>query len=275
MSNNTKQHFATGKWFSIGSSGPTVDGRVIKPEWLTQAATNYDPATYTALINIEHYRPFSPKNDFSGLGKVTALKTETDAGVTKLYAQIEPTDKLIALNQGQEKIFTSMELVSNFAETQEAYLVGLAVTDSPASLRTDALQFSTNPESLLFSEFSAMSEKNQNPAPQEPAPVPAINAADSVPTEEKTGGLFANLFAKFNGNDAKVQELAENTQQGFQAAAQAMDKNQQANDQKFADLNQKIDALTEKLAGEPTPAQPQVHLHTGAAATVTHTQADY
>ena len=275
MSNNTKQHFATGKWFSIGSSGPTVDGRVIKPEWLTQAATNYDPATFTALINIEHYRPFSPKNDFSGLGKVTALKTETKAGVTKLYAQIEPTDKLIALNQGQEKIFTSMELVLNFAESQEAYLVGLAVTDSPSSLGTDALQFSTNPESLLFSEFSAMSEKNQNPAPQEPNPAPVAATVDTVQSEEKSGGLFSSLFAKFNGNDAKVSALAENTQQGFQAAADAMEKNQQTTDQKFADLNQRIDDLANKLAGEPAPAQPQVNLHIGAAPTVTHAQADY
>ena len=120
-----------------------------------------------------------------------------------------------------------------------------------------------------------MSEKNQNPAPQEPTPVPAVSAADAAPSEEKTGGLFSSLFAKFNGNDAKVQELAENTQQGFQAAADAMDKNQQATDQKFADLNQKIDDLAKKLAGEPAPAQQPVNLHTGAAATVTHTQAEY
>uniref|UniRef100_UPI000361A7D7 capsid scaffolding protein n=1 Tax=Uliginosibacterium gangwonense TaxID=392736 RepID=UPI000361A7D7 len=42
----------------------------------------------------------------------------------------------------RQKVYTSCEINTNFAETGEAYLVGLAVTDNPASLGTEMLQFS-------------------------------------------------------------------------------------------------------------------------------------
>ena len=44
-------------------------------------------------------------------------------------------------DEGQ-KIYSSMEIMSNFADTGKAYLVGLAITDTPASLGTTA-NFST------------------------------------------------------------------------------------------------------------------------------------
>ena len=86
---------------------------------------------YGARINLEHYRPYSPKNDYSGLGDVLELKAETTDGVTRLYARIDPTEKMLGYIKDREKVFTSMELMKPFGDTGKAYLVGLAMTTRP------------------------------------------------------------------------------------------------------------------------------------------------
>src|SRR5690606_38778722 len=53
-----------------------------------------------------------------------------------------PNDSLLALNKKGQKIYSSMEIQPKFSDTGKAYLVGLALTDSPASLGTEALEFS-------------------------------------------------------------------------------------------------------------------------------------
>ena len=45
--------------FVLGSKA-TTDGRVIEREWLTQMAASYNPQVYTALINMEHIKGFTP-----------------------------------------------------------------------------------------------------------------------------------------------------------------------------------------------------------------------
>lgn len=132
-------------WFRIATAGDTSDGRQIEASWITQMAKNYNPKTYGARIWNEHMRSMMPDGPFGAYGDVLALKTEkvTINGEEKdaLFAQIEPTDALIVLNKKKQKIYTSIEVSEKFANTGEAYLVGLAVTDSPASLGTDMLQF--------------------------------------------------------------------------------------------------------------------------------------
>src|SRR5690606_21187551 len=59
-----------------------------------------------------------------------------------LLARIEANEQLQELVEKGQKIFTSIEVSPNFAKTGKAGLVGLAVTDTPASLGTEALQFS-------------------------------------------------------------------------------------------------------------------------------------
>jgi hypothetical protein len=58
-----------------------------------------------------------------------------------LFAQIDATPDLVAMNKARQKIYTSCEIDPNFARSGEAYLTGLAVTDSPASLGTEILAF--------------------------------------------------------------------------------------------------------------------------------------
>ena len=136
----------TSKWFVVATEGATTDGRSINRTWIEQMAANYDPKKYGARINLEHIKLRWYESDephAKCYGDVLALKTEeTEEGKLQLLAKIDPTDDLIKLNKDRQKIYTSIECDPNFADTGEAYLVGLAVTDNPASLGTEMLVFS-------------------------------------------------------------------------------------------------------------------------------------
>ena len=149
------------KWFRVAVAGDTTDGREIQADWIIQMAQSYDPNKYGARINIEHFRSIYPDGVFGAYGDVLALKTEkvTIDGEEKdaLFAQIEPTESLIALNKKKQKVYTSIEVDENFAKTGSAYLIGLAVTDSPASLGTEMLQFAAG------AKVNPFADKKQRP----------------------------------------------------------------------------------------------------------------
>lgn len=133
------------KFKRVAVAGQTTDGRTIAPEWLTQAAKNYNREKYGARVNLEHYLSPFPDSDFRAYGDVISVyaeEVEID-GEKKmaLFADIDPTEDLIKLNKARQKVYTSVELDLDFAGTGEAYLVGLAVTNTPASLGTEYLQF--------------------------------------------------------------------------------------------------------------------------------------
>lgn len=134
------------KFFRVAVEGATTDGRTIERQWLLDAAETYNPNTYGARVWLEHYRSVLPDGPFKAYGDVVALKTEEIeiAGKQKLalFAQIDPTSDLIALNKARQKMFTSIEIRPKFSDTGRAYLDGIAVTDTPASLGTEMLAFS-------------------------------------------------------------------------------------------------------------------------------------
>lgn len=135
-------------FIKIGQAGNTVDGRVIREDWLNDMAESYDPATYTALIWPEHMR-------WSGnYGEVVELKAEKDeSGVLCLYARLKPNYLLLWQNAAGQKLFYSMEIRPDFAKSGKAYLEGLAVTDSPASLGMESTRFSArkqHPDSIFI-----------------------------------------------------------------------------------------------------------------------------
>ncbi|WP_065759679.1 GPO family capsid scaffolding protein [Pseudomonas defluvii] len=140
------------KWTRIAVEGATTDGRNIERSWIEDMASTYSPNTYGARINCEHIKWAWPGGEFGAYGDVFALKAEEVEinGVKKLalFAQLEPNDALIALNKAGQKIYTSIEVDPKFADSGKAYLVGLAVTDTPASLGTEALSFSAQHGSL-------------------------------------------------------------------------------------------------------------------------------
>ncbi len=123
-------------WHRIAKEGATTDGRTISAEWLTQMAANFDPAKYGCRVNMEHIKGLLPEGPFKAYGDVTALKTEADddASSVCLLRSTPPTNSR-PWSKKRQKVYTSMEIDLDFADTGEAYLVGLAVTDSPRLTR--------------------------------------------------------------------------------------------------------------------------------------------
>jgi hypothetical protein len=124
-------------WKRVATSGKTADGRNIDPQDLRDMAAAYDPDIYTAVIWFEHIRYMG------NFGSVTEVKSEDiDGGKVALFAKLAPNDRLLQLNKEAQKLFTSIEIQPQFADTGKPYLRGLAVTDDPSSLGTQPLHFS-------------------------------------------------------------------------------------------------------------------------------------
>jgi hypothetical protein len=128
-------------WKRVATSGTTADGREILPQELRDAAETYKPSKYTAVIWSEHERWMGSHGTVYAV-RLVEEGEDLEPGQIALEAQLKPNDKLLALNDQGEKLFTSIEITPNFANTGKAYLTGLAVTDSPASLGTQELYFS-------------------------------------------------------------------------------------------------------------------------------------
>lgn len=152
------------KFFRIGVEGDTCDGRIISAGDIQEMAETYDPRVYGCRINLEHLRGLLPDGVFKRYGDVVELKAEKiddDSalnGKWALFAKITPPDDLIAMNKAAQKVYTSMEIQPNFANTGKCYLVGLAVTDDPASLGTEYLEFCRNAKHNPLQRFKANPE---------------------------------------------------------------------------------------------------------------------
>lgn len=144
-------------WIRAAVAGNTVDGRQISETAVTEVADSYTQETYNARIWPEHIRGIAPGGLFKALGDVVQVKAEriksgSLVGKLGLYVKLAPHEDLIALVRGGQKVHLSVELQTNFAGTGKAYLVGLGVTDSPASLGTGIMKFSTSDrQNNLFS----------------------------------------------------------------------------------------------------------------------------
>ncbi len=168
MKSERELHMAKSKFFRVAVEGETVDGRKIERNWLTEAAASYNPATYAARVNMEHIRGITADKPFKAFGDVLALKAEEVdlelGGKTErkmaLFAEIEPTDELLAMNRDKQKLYTSIEIAPSFANTKKAYMVGLAVTDSPASLGTERLTFAVKHPDVTQFQPKPMTEGN-------------------------------------------------------------------------------------------------------------------
>ena len=148
------------KWFRVATEGATTDGRKISREWIEQMAKNYDPGKYGARVWMEHMRGLFADGPFRAFGDVLAVEAkENGEGQLELFVQLDPTDDLIEMNKQRQKVYSSIEVDHDFADTGEAYLVGMAVTDSPASLGTEMLQFSANAQN---NPLNARKEKPSN-----------------------------------------------------------------------------------------------------------------
>lgn len=204
------------KFFRVAVEGATTDGRTIERQWLVDAAETYNPNTYGARVWLEHFRSVLPDGPFKAYGDVVALKTEEVevAGKKKLalFAQIEPTADLIALNKARQKIFTSIEIRPKFADTGRAYLDGIAVTDTPASLGTEMLTFSAQ-----HPDANPLKARKHDPDNLFSEAIEiALEFEEVTDSESKVAGLFSRVMEalgkskdKAVKDDAQFSELTE------------------------------------------------------------------
>jgi len=152
----------TTKPFAIATEGPTIDGRLITRQQIEDMAKSYDPAVYTALVNLEHFISFSPDSSFSAYGKVLKLGTrETDILGEKrlqLTAVADVSEAAADLQYKGKKAFASCEIMPNFIGKGISYLTGLALTDSPASTGTESMRFSAFSDSKQRSRYTFAGE---------------------------------------------------------------------------------------------------------------------
>lgn len=207
MAGNSKKFRS--KMFRIGVEGATTDGRKIERSWLEEMAASYNRDTYGARINIEHIKGLSPDSQFGAYGDVVALKGEEIQinGETKyaLFAQLEPNDALLALNKKGQKIYSSMEIQPKFADTGKAYLVGLALTDSPASLGTEALEFSAQHGTLT----SRKQDKDNLFTAAELAELEFEEVTDQPGAFKDLAARVKALFTKGKETEGQFSELGE------------------------------------------------------------------
>jgi len=151
------------KYFRVVVEGATCDGRDVTRQQIQEMAESYSPQLYGARCNLEHLKSLSPDSTFRMYGDVEAAKAEEIAdgplkGKLALYALIDATDEMVELNKKRQKVYSSVEINPSFADTGKAYLMGLAFTDSHASLGTEMLQFCAN------SPVNPLATRKSNPA---------------------------------------------------------------------------------------------------------------
>ena len=214
-------------WVCIATEGKAVDGRDITRDWLTDMAETYDPTYYTAVIWPDHDR-------WSSYGTVQALKTEEVDGKLKLFAILCPNRDLIYYNQNGQYQFCSIEPFENFADLGRTYLLGLGVTDEPASTGTTHLKFSNN--------------KGQAVATSEPLDLSMFK----LPKHEKADGLIAKFFSFLASHGdpdptptPSQPEDEEMTKEQFDLLLGAVNG-----------LGTKIEGFSTKLETKPTTEQP-------------------
>ncbi|TFF00717.1 GPO family capsid scaffolding protein [Histophilus somni] len=241
------------KWFVVATEGATTDGRNISRVWIEQMAESYNPKTYGARINLDHIKTWLYRKDephAQAYGDVIALKTQESEGKLQLLAQIDPTEELIALNKKRQKVYTSIEIDTNFSDTGKAYLVGLAVTDNPASLGTEMLQFAATAKA---NPFNARKLKTENLFTEA---IETVFEFNDVEPEKPT--LFERITAmfsqkertdkqRFNDIDQAVMLLSKEVQNLSQKCT-ALETENQTLKQTLNEYTEKTNEHSEKFA---------------------------
>ena len=166
------------------------------------------------------------------------------------------------MNKAGQKIYTSIEMHPKFADTDEAYLTGLGVTDSPASLGTEVLAFAEQkPENSPFTKRKSHAEALFSEAVHTELVFEDDEAADAEPKASKFSAVLDGLVKRFTGktkdDDARFTEVLK----GFEAFGTYAEAQEKAHESlaaehatlatNFAALSTKHDALVKKLEATP------------------------
>jgi hypothetical protein len=270
------------KKFRVAVEGQTAtDGRKITRQMITECVETFNTDTYGVRINMEHLRGFDPAGVFGMYGDVEAVSCQEDnleiGGKTEkrmaLYAVLKPDDALVELNRKNQKVYTSIEPQPNFGGTGKFGLVGLAVTDSPASLGTQRLEFSVKKDDPVAAEIKAdLDRRKRSPDSFFSAAYETRFELEDAPADKTESALerFATLFAAALGGkkdepkpelkpepkpDAPSEGNFAIAMQGFITAVAADRKTDtDAADRKFAALQASIGEL--KTSIETTQKKP-------------------
>lgn len=227
------------KFIRIAVEGDTTDGRALARTDIEQMGKNYNREKYGARIWLEHIRGILPDSNFKAYGDVLETKSEevTIDGQKKLalFAKLDVTEELVAINKQRQKIYTSIELYPNFAKSGEAYLGGLAVTDSPASLGTEALKLFSHRKQDKDNLFTAGVETTLEFE------------------EEKTNNIGAELFTKVKNlltgknqqDDKNFNDIAQAVEVVAESQKQVLDQFS-ATAKQLATLQQELKKATDQ-----------------------------
>ncbi|SRY25042.1 P2 family phage major capsid protein [Escherichia coli] len=187
------------KRFRIGVEGATTDGREIQREWLEQMAASYNPAVYTALINLEHIKSYLPDSTFNRYGKVTALFAEeiTEgplAGRMALYHVMGSTTTGGETTPGAVKVGKGGEYANLDAVVMDAVneLIDVVYQDD------DDLVVICGRELLSDKYFPLVNKEQENSEKL---------AADMIISQKRMGGLQAVRAPFFPPNALLITRL--------------------------------------------------------------------
>jgi len=221
------------KRFRIAVQGATTDGREISRDWISQMAKNYDPTVYGARVNMEHIKGYAADSTFRRFGDVTKVEAEeiTDGPLTgklALFGYIDPTPELVELTKARQKVYTSIEVNPKFSDTGEAYLIGLAVTDDPASLGTEYLSFSATAKASPLA--SRKQDKENLFTAAEETLIEFYDEADAGPS------LLSRVKELFTRKEKTDDERFNDVSAAVTAVAEQVQKNGETNSQQVSAL---------------------------------------
>ncbi|MDT7168187.1 GPO family capsid scaffolding protein [Citrobacter freundii] len=237
------------KFFRIGVEGDTCDGRIISASDIQEMADTFDPRVYGCRINLEHIKSVLPDSPFKRYGDVVELKAEKiedDSalnGKLALFAKISPSDDLVAMNKALQKVYTSMEIAPNFSNSGKCYLVGLAVTDDPASLGTEYLEFCRNAKHNPLNRFKANPENLISAATL--AELEFEDQPETVFTAltDKVKAIFSR---KQVSDDARMNDVHE----AVTAVTEHVQTNLTAQDKRLSDMETAFATFKQELTGK-------------------------
>ena len=261
-------------WVRVAKAGSTIDKRTIEESWLVDAGEQYSTTVYTAVLTYEHNDP-----EFWGtLGTVAAMEYRKEKDGVFLYAKFQPTEELIYLNKQGRKLFPSIKVDPSFADTGRAYVTQIGLTDKPASLGVQMLEFHAQTdknlfpgeeiESLTFSEESETSSVHSEQSEQSllkkikalvfSAPTSTDSEDGDEPMKpEELKACIAEAFTEgFSALEEKLKPAeppaAEPEAPAPEAAESVSTEQFAALQTELADIKTQFAALTEKLA-QPVP----------------------
>ena len=270
------------KRFRVAREGQTVDGRSLSQQQIIDMSETYDPVEYTARINCEHMSDYwsglNGRNNEGALGDIIkvdhGVETFTQNGsnvqLMCLYATLSVLPTLVEANQKGNKIFTSIEFYPKFADTGRAYLVGLAVTDRPASRGIEPLKFNRNADALrtdindqeliLMTKTAPATAANTDPA------TPVVNNTTEQPvTDTQTQDLntqpeannflqkLSTMFAsKKSGMSTQEQELVLQSFKTLNEKTESVAEGNETLNTQLSDLKIEFESLKSQLSTQPS-----------------------